>query len=152
MEVCEVVALAKAVINQWREAQDKFLTSHGDTNSYAVAFATRNHKGDLIHVHSSCRPWRITPECAETVGIREVLSWIKDMNLAEVTVETDCLVAVQAIRSLRQMFSYFGRTEKDWDQADKRQQGRKEDSDDDDEPWMTMDTSSESGTSTSEQL
>ena len=41
---------------------------------------------------------------------------------------------------------------KDWDQADKRQQGRKEDSDDDDEPWMTMDTSSESGTSTSEQL
>ncbi|KAL8089469.1 hypothetical protein AgCh_039076 [Apium graveolens] len=41
---------------------------------------------------------------------------------------------------------------KDWDQADKRQQGRKEDSDDDDEPWMTMDTSSESGSSTSEQL
>ncbi|XP_074337423.1 uncharacterized protein LOC141674611 [Apium graveolens] len=43
-------------------------------------------------------------------------------------------------------------SKKDWDQADKRQQGRKEDSDDDDEPWMTMDTSSESGTSTSEQL
>ena len=36
---------------------------------------------------------------------------------------------------------------KDWDQAEKRQQGKKEDdSDGEDDPWMTMDTSSESGT------
>jgi hypothetical protein len=35
---------------------------------------------------------------------------------------------------------------KDWDQADKRQQGMKEDdSDGENDPWMTMDTSSESG-------
>ena len=41
---------------------------------------------------------------------------------------------------------------KDWDQAEKRQQGLKEDdSDGEDDVWMTMDTSSESGTSTSEQ-
>ena len=41
---------------------------------------------------------------------------------------------------------------KDWDQAQKRQQGKKEDdSDDEDDAWMTMDTSSESGTSTNEQ-
>lgn len=139
MEVCEVVALAKAVLNQWREAQDKnFDKSWGllnsddgdelwtiptdnkikvntdaaifqDTNSYAVAFAARNHKGELIHAHSSCRPGRITSECAETVVIREVLSWIKDRNLAEVIVETDCLVAVQAIRSSKQILPYFGR-------------------------------------------
>ena len=37
---------------------------------------------------------------------------------------------------------------KDWDQAAKRQQGRKEDdSEGEDDVWMTMDTSSESGTS-----
>ena len=36
---------------------------------------------------------------------------------------------------------------KDWDQTQKRQQGMKEDeSDDEDDAWMTMDTSSESGT------
>ena len=34
---------------------------------------------------------------------------------------------------------------KDWDQAEKRQQGNKKD--DEDDPWMVMDSSSESGTS-----
>lgn len=35
---------------------------------------------------------------------------------------------------------------KDWGQAEKRQQGKKaDDSDGEDDPWMIMDTSSESG-------
>lgn len=43
------------------------------------------------------------------MGIREALSWIKDKSLTNVIVETDCLVAIQAIRSSEQMLSYFGR-------------------------------------------
>ena len=34
---------------------------------------------------------------------------------------------------------------KDWDQAEKRTQGMKEDEDDEDDPWMILDTSDESG-------
>lgn len=61
------------------------------------AFVVRNHDGMLIEARSSCRPGHISPEIAEAMGIREALSWIKNQNERDVVVETDCLVAVQAI-------------------------------------------------------
>ncbi|XP_074327790.1 uncharacterized protein LOC141665702 [Apium graveolens] len=137
-EVQEAVYSARMVLSQWKEAQDRFFDKSwgllnpddGDelwsppnenktkintdaavfeaSNRYSFAFAARNHKGELIEARSSCKEGCITPECAEAMGIREALSWIKDEQLKDVVVETDCLVAVQAIRGREAMSSYFG--------------------------------------------
>lgn len=40
--------------------------------------------------------------------IKEALSWIEKMNWPEVVLESDCLVAIQAIRSNTPMRSQFG--------------------------------------------
>lgn len=45
---------------------------------------------------------------AEAVGIQEALSWIKAYSGGTAIVETDCLVAVQAIRSNIELGSLFG--------------------------------------------
>ena len=138
MEVQEAILSARVVLSQWKEAQDKCFDRSwgllhpddgselwtppkenetkinndaavfGSSNRYSYAFAARNHKGELIEARSSCKEGYTVPECAETMGIREALSWIKDKNLSGVIVETDCLVAVQAIRSSATLFSYFG--------------------------------------------
>lgn len=79
------------------------------SNCYSYAFVARNQKGELIEARSSCKPGHISPESVETMGIQEALSWIKDKQLTEVTVETDCFVAVQAIRGNATMRSYFGK-------------------------------------------
>ena len=43
------------------------------------------------------------------MGVKEALSWIKESHLSNVSVETDCLAVVQAIRSRGATLSYFGR-------------------------------------------
>lgn len=139
MEAREVVESARVVLSQWRDAQDKtfnrswgLLEPHdGDehwtlpefnktkvntdaaiflaSSCYAYAFIARNHQGDLVEARSSCKPGTVAPEFAEAVGIREALSWIKSKHMVDVAVETDCLVAVQAIRGATALFSYFGK-------------------------------------------
>uniref|UniRef100_A0A803NF85 RNase H type-1 domain-containing protein n=1 Tax=Cannabis sativa TaxID=3483 RepID=A0A803NF85_CANSA len=49
-----------------------------------------------------------SPELAESIGIREALSWIKSHGWQYATLETDCLTVVQALRSSTDMISPFG--------------------------------------------
>lgn len=63
---------------------------------------------ELLEARSSCKEGRTTPECAEAMSIREALSWIKGKHMQRVAVETDFLVAVQAIRGSATISSYFG--------------------------------------------
>ncbi|XP_063943005.1 uncharacterized protein LOC135150559 [Daucus carota subsp. sativus] len=137
-EVQEAVCSARVALSQWKEAQDRFfdrswgllVPDDGDelwspptenktkintdaavfeaSSRYSFAFAVRNHKGELLEARSVCKEGCTTPECAEAMGIREALSWIKDKRKTDVIVETDCLVAVQAIRGSAPMTSYFG--------------------------------------------
>ncbi|KAL1831294.1 hypothetical protein ACET3Z_000945 [Daucus carota] len=39
-----------------------------------------------------CKQGTIDPELAEAIGIREALSWVKNMDWQNVVLETDCLV------------------------------------------------------------
>lgn len=68
----------------------------------------RDHEGRLIAAVSNCQQGRMAPEIAQAIGLREVLSWIKGQPWVVVTVETDCLVLVQAVKSSIKMESYFG--------------------------------------------
>uniref|UniRef100_A0A803PW73 Reverse transcriptase n=1 Tax=Cannabis sativa TaxID=3483 RepID=A0A803PW73_CANSA len=45
---------------------------------------------------------------AEAIGIREVLSWLKDRHWPQVSIETDSLCVVQALHSSIHMISLFG--------------------------------------------
>lgn len=47
---------------------------------------------------AGCRDGRVGSEIAEVVGIRKALSWVKGKNWSKVLLESDYLVAVQAIR------------------------------------------------------
>ncbi|KAL8094084.1 uncharacterized protein LOC141691465 [Apium graveolens] len=139
MEVIDVVESAKVVLNQWRCAQDNSFdhnlglmnSTDGDehwvcptgetikvnsdaaifetSNCFSYAFVARDAEGRLIEARSRCCPGQVNPEDAEAMGIREVLSWIKEQGREAVTVETDCIVVVQAIRSDCPLLSYFGR-------------------------------------------
>uniref|UniRef100_A0A803QK79 Reverse transcriptase n=1 Tax=Cannabis sativa TaxID=3483 RepID=A0A803QK79_CANSA len=64
--------------------------------------------GHALEAISCCKPGTVTPEIAEAMGVREALSWLKKKGWNRVTIETDYLTVVQAIRSPLPMFSYFG--------------------------------------------
>ncbi|XP_074326550.1 uncharacterized protein LOC141664498 [Apium graveolens] len=106
MEVSEVVALTKVVLNQWRQAQDKnFDRTWGLLNSEDSDELWTVPMENKIKVNTDAAVFK-----PPTVMLLHLLpEIIKEKNLVDVAVETDCLVAVQAIRSTKQMLSYFGR-------------------------------------------
>lgn len=69
----------------------------------------RNDKGEVVDARSRGYMGRVSSENAEAISVREALSWTKESNWQEVTIETDCLLVVQALRSSDLMLSYFGR-------------------------------------------
>lgn len=78
------------------------------TKCYSIAFVVRDHEGKLVEARSTCLRGNPTPDLAETVSIREVLSWIKREQYCNTMMESDCLQVVQAIRSPFLVFSYLG--------------------------------------------
>ena len=68
----------------------------------------RDDSGNLLQAKSKLFQYVVEPEVAEIMAIKEALSWLVHMNWQEVTLESDCLVVVQAIRSKTQMRSRFG--------------------------------------------
>ncbi|XP_074337025.1 uncharacterized protein LOC141674201 [Apium graveolens] len=138
-EVTEIITSAATVLNQWSNAQDKnfdcflgFITQEeGDEqwtlptqdtiklntdaaifeelNRYSFSLVARNHRGKIVDALAKCHQGTIRPEMAEIMGIREALSWVKTQPGKGFVVETDSLVAVQAIRSSAIKLSYLGR-------------------------------------------
>lgn len=79
------------------------------SNCYSDAFAVRDSHGNPVKARAKCTHWSITPETAEAVGIREVLSWIKDREWSKVELKSDFLSLIQVVRESSIMLSYFGR-------------------------------------------
>nr|XP_017251820.1 PREDICTED: uncharacterized protein LOC108222412 isoform X3 [Daucus carota subsp. sativus]XP_017251821.1 PREDICTED: uncharacterized protein LOC108222412 isoform X3 [Daucus carota subsp. sativus] len=139
MDVTEVVVMAKSTLNHWINAQDKFFdsslgymtqddgverwrTPNVDTIKintdaaifetsccYSFALVAHDHTGALVEASSRCLLSNASPEMAEIMGIREALSWVKRRPGIKVEIETDSLIAVQAIRSSAVKLSYLGR-------------------------------------------
>ncbi|XP_062102876.1 uncharacterized protein LOC133813856 [Humulus lupulus] len=138
-EVDEVIVLEKTVLNQWISAQDRSfdlsmgLVTQTDgsehwnppadgmiklntdaalfeaSQTFSFSCVARDSTGALIEAFAKNDWGAVTPEAAEALGIKEALSWVKDKRWSRVEIESDCLVAVQAIRSTTAMYSYFGR-------------------------------------------
>lgn len=79
-----------------------------EERKFSLAGVARNYSGQVLEARTSCRTGDVTPEMAEALGVREVLSWIKGKEWQKVIVETDSLTVVQCLRSNLPMLSYFG--------------------------------------------
>lgn len=73
-----------------------------------VGLVARDHGGQLILAKSKCYAELMNPMLAETMAIKEALSWAKQIEWMEVTIESDCLVVIQMIRSTAPMRSRLG--------------------------------------------
>ncbi|XP_060964662.1 uncharacterized protein LOC133033663 [Cannabis sativa] len=135
--VSDVVAFANLSLDQWIKAQGKgnlpllsplkerdgaeqwIKPSSGiklnvDAAIFASSFkhgfgcVVRNSDGDLVSVFAGIKDGSVAPELAESIGIREALSWLKDNAYTRAIIETDSLVCVEAIRSEETLVSAFG--------------------------------------------
>lgn len=134
----EVLNSAFSVLTQWRNVQDQtfdhFLgyktqedsaehwclppvnsvkvnsdaTIFEETNCFSHAFFVHDHEARLVEARSKYKRESPSPELAEEVGIREVLSWDKDAVHTQVMIESNCLAIVRAIQSSFLCYSYLG--------------------------------------------
>ncbi|XP_062088335.1 uncharacterized protein LOC133794908 [Humulus lupulus] len=133
-----IVKSARIYLDQWLKAQDNnFFLSLGptypgdglelwtkpDVNSVKINIdaaiftnecklglgaVVRDHQGVVLTYRSWCKQGNLQPDVAEAMGLKEVLSWIKNAQWQRVVIEMDSLVVVQAVRSSIYMPSVFG--------------------------------------------
>lgn len=124
MVACEIVNSVLSTFNQWRSVQDKIFDNFlvymlpddgleqwhspmehrikvntdaalfDNPNRYSHAIIVRDHTGTLVQAKSTCLQGSVDPEFAEAAGVREDLSWVKNIKFTDVIVETDCLQVV----------------------------------------------------------
>ncbi|KAM6556123.1 hypothetical protein CsatB_003142 [Cannabis sativa] len=134
----EVMVSANTSLDHWRKAQDItslssiFFNNLGDRNelwvkpvletikinvdaasfeqenSYGFGMVARDHLGSPLHIHAEYHGGYFPSEVVEAMGIKEALSWIKANHWKGVTIESDSMLAVQAIHSTQLMTSVFG--------------------------------------------
>ncbi|KAL8126997.1 hypothetical protein AgCh_014061 [Apium graveolens] len=133
-----IVANAKQYLEQWRYAQSKVSYSlfpqavegdGGDSwvrpqglaikvsvdatifrefNASGIGLVARDSKGEMIMARTVSVNEVLDPNMVEIMAIKEALSWTKNTTWQNTTVQSDCLVAVQAVRSKVPMISPFG--------------------------------------------
>lgn len=62
-----------------------------DRGEFGYGLIARDHKGHVIEARTRLQQGVVWPEVAESMTIKEALSWIKEMNWSQVELETDCL-------------------------------------------------------------
>lgn len=68
----------------------------------------RDHHGHLILAKTRLISETLNPTLAEAISVKEAPSWSKEMKWDTVTVESDCLVVIQLIRSAVPLQSRLG--------------------------------------------
>ncbi|XP_060965763.1 uncharacterized protein LOC133034618 [Cannabis sativa] len=136
--VDDIVGFAKHYLNQWNNAQNSVLgTSYSDDQiydgaehwspplansikvnvdaalfddgrSFGSGMVARDDRGWLIEGRTILAMNMVEPLLAEAISVKEALTWIKLKQWHHVTVESDCLGVVQALRSSICMISLFG--------------------------------------------
>lgn len=79
-----------------------------DRGGVGFGLVARDSDGQLIEAKAIFQPSVVSPLLAETMAFKEPLSWMETRGWSEATVESDCLVMVQAVRSTTSFRSYFG--------------------------------------------
>lgn len=76
--------------------------------AFGIGPIAKDYAGELIQAKSKVFQGKVSPELAEAIAIKEVLSWMILFEGARVIIESNCLVDVQPIRSNTPMPSRFG--------------------------------------------
>ncbi|KAL8091980.1 hypothetical protein AgCh_034313 [Apium graveolens] len=82
-------------------------------NASGIGLVVRDSEGEMIMAKTICIKETLDPEMAEVIAIKEALSWTEKLPWQHITVESDCLLVVQSIRSKTPMLSLFGRMVKE---------------------------------------
>lgn len=77
-------------------------------SAFGVGMLARDHTREVVLGKSVVCSRKVSPDYAEAMAIEEALSWVKGERWKEVIIESDCLVAIQAIRSKMIMISPYG--------------------------------------------
>ena len=77
-------------------------------NSIGFGCIIRDERGAMIAARNGMMGGSSDPLLAEALSCKEALSWIKELNLNKVIVETDSLMLAQAFNVSADNFSYFG--------------------------------------------
>lgn len=100
---------------QWQQPSEGMIKINTDaacfveSNSYVFSMIARDRTGGFVEARALGKQGYIDPTMAETVSIREALSWIKGKLWRGVILESDCLAMIQAIRCSYVNLSYLGR-------------------------------------------
>lgn len=73
-----------------------------DKNATGIGVLPRSHTGELIRAKTKVFSKVLHPSMAESLAMKEALSWLKDMKW------TDTIVELESIRSTIRMRSTFG--------------------------------------------
>uniref|UniRef100_A0A803NIT2 RNase H type-1 domain-containing protein n=1 Tax=Cannabis sativa TaxID=3483 RepID=A0A803NIT2_CANSA len=84
-----------------------------EVNGFGFGLVARGENGLFIEGRAGFFGGTVAVEVVEDVSIREALSWIKQSSWQQVYLMSDCLVAVQALRSSFSMISLIGDIIKD---------------------------------------
>ncbi|XP_074351532.1 uncharacterized protein LOC141690650 [Apium graveolens] len=93
-------------INTIKVNFDAAIFEKSGCNSFA--FIARDHEGGLVEARSKCQRGSPKPERVKAIGIHGAPSWVKNKDLCDDVIESDCLQIVQAIRSSIKCFSNVG--------------------------------------------
>ncbi|KAL8099954.1 hypothetical protein AgCh_032277 [Apium graveolens] len=105
----DVQAILSVPIPQ-RRTRDRLVWSHSTTGAkegysgapdFTVGMVLRDHRNTFLVGCTSCFRALVSVFEAEVIGVREALSWVKDMqfNACKVELETDSLLVVQGIKN-----------------------------------------------------
>ncbi|WOG89983.1 hypothetical protein DCAR_0209224 [Daucus carota subsp. sativus] len=79
-----------------------------DKEEVGFGLVARDSEGSLIQAKAVSHTELLDPVLAEAMAVKEALSWIDEMQWPATTLESDCQIVVQAIRSVTPMRSRFG--------------------------------------------
>ncbi|XP_060959389.1 uncharacterized protein LOC115700161 [Cannabis sativa] len=79
-----------------------------DGRSFGSGLVARDDRGWLVEGRTILVLNKVEPIFAEAISVKEALTWIKLKQWHHVTMESDCLGVVQALRSSICMISLFG--------------------------------------------
>ncbi|KAL8097756.1 hypothetical protein AgCh_030760 [Apium graveolens] len=108
VSVNKTVATAKQYLLQWSQAQSRIsVASLQPTNEGDGAVIWVNPQPNSIKAKAILHEFLLNPTLAEAMAVKEALSWIDEVQWNNVSVVSDCLVVIQAIRSKTTLRSRF---------------------------------------------
>ncbi|XP_074374517.1 uncharacterized protein LOC141714920 [Apium graveolens] len=102
---------AKPIHNALKITVDAAIFS--ELENSGIGIIARDHHGSLLEAMTRRFNEVMNPSMVEVIAIKEALSWAKDKQWNQITIESDCLGVIQLIRRSTPMRSVLGKVIKE---------------------------------------